>query len=171
MKTRARGQIGILSLLAGKCMQVAEIFDCILKRYGGHSRGQILEMVARLACDRPLIGVWPTIPSEVRFDSGDTGLGDRLLNALFAATLAKLGLFERECTCFGMTALTLHCSASAIRVRESVVSAGISVPSHTRRRSRSTSAVSSRAASRVAQSIRRVEAATSAKHSREQRLL
>ena len=52
-------------------------------------------MVARLACDRPLIGVWPTIPSEVRFDSGDTGLGDRLLNALFAATLAKLGLFER----------------------------------------------------------------------------
>ena len=31
-------------------------------------------MVARLACDRPLIGVWPTIPSEVRFDSGDTGL-------------------------------------------------------------------------------------------------
>ena len=28
----------------------------------------------RLACDRPLIGVWPTIPSEVRFESGDTGL-------------------------------------------------------------------------------------------------
>ena len=56
-----------------------EIDDCILKRYyyGGHSRGQILEMVARLACDHPLIGVWPTIPSEVRFDSGDTGLGDR----------------------------------------------------------------------------------------------
>jgi len=130
-------------------------------------------MVARLACDRPLIGVWPTIPSEVRFDSGDTGLGDRLLNALFAATLAKLGLFERVHTLwndgshaalFGYVRRAQSACAKAWSRLEYQCRPipGADHEAHP---------VSSRAASRVAQSIRRVEAATSAKHSREQRLL